>query len=437
MPHWYRVCRSPIMVLHAVIAVALFAYSLKRRKGFAWRLPLTVVVAMSISYLLSHFFYQPGATGEAILTQAFIQLANYLLVLGIVQFCLDESFWTVLYVSTSGMAAQGLAGCLKTIVKCIPFMNALAHHDLGILPVDMLCYGGVFTALFFIFRVYTSVRQEAVGSRAKAIVSTVVLAFFLANSWLIRDYSNGQIHAYVVVTNIYAILVQALIFLVQYNVLERGRLNQHLETMRELMHEQRMQYESSRENVQLINEKYHDLKKLINDIQNVIPEKELSRLKTSIDQYDVRVRTGYEVLDVVLMEKMNLCLQRGITMTCNLGTVDFSFLDELDLYALFNNALSNAVNAVSALPEGRQRYIILTAAQEGNMLSIHFENPCYERLEFVDGLPQTSGDPDWHGFGMKSMSHIAEKYGGVLSAAHHNGSFQLDVLLLNQKDPDV
>lgn len=226
-----------------------------------------------------------------------------------------------------------------------------------------------------------------------------------------------------------------MIFTVQYGVLDRGRMTAYLETMQELMHQQHVQYEASREGVQLINEKYHDLKNLIGSIENVLPREELNRLSSSIERYDVQVHSGFEVLDVVLTEKMNLCLQRGIGITCSLGQTDFGFLDEMDLYTLFNNALTNAINAVSAMPEGQERYILLSASQENNIITIHVENPCRGHIRFVDGIPQTSGNPDWHGFGMKSMVRTAEKYGGALSASQENGCFQLDILLLNQTEP--
>lgn len=95
-------------------------------------------------------------------------------------------------------------------------------------------------------------------------------------------------------------------------------------------------------------------------------------------------------------------------LTCSLGMTDFSFVEELDLYSLFQNALTNAINAVSALPDGVERFISLSSVRDGNMLTIHMENPCEDDIDFVDGLPQTKNDPDWHGFGMKSMNRIAE-----------------------------
>ncbi len=435
MPYWYMQVRSAVTVFHAVIGVFVFGYSYHRKQGFAWRILLSTLAASVIAYIFQHSFYMPGITPVAILTQASMSFICYLQVFAVCCFCLDESLWTVAFVTTAGISAQAAAGCIKSIVKLIPVMDRLARQDVGILLVDLLCYGGTFVCLFFAFRSFTRNREEIIGSKSKAIFTASVLLLYLSATWLSRDYTNGQSRNTVLVTNVYSVLLNVMIFTVQYGVLDRGRMTADLETMQELMHQQHVQYEASREGVQLINEKYHDLKNLIGSIENVLPKEELNRLRRSIERYDIQVHSGFEVLDVVLTEKMNLCLQRGIDMTCSLGQTDFGFLDEMDLYTLFNNALTNAINAVSSIPEGQERYILLSANQENNIITIHVENPCNGDIRFVDGIPQTSADPDWHGFGMKSMVRTAEKYGGALSASQENGCFQLDILLLNQTEP--
>ena len=431
MPTWYMHWRNTIKILHALAALPVFGYSYHRRKGFPWRILLSGGGTILVAYLVQYFLYTPGIIAKAILSQGLVSFIDYILVMLVYRFCLEESFWTCLFVTTAAMTAQGLGGCVKTIVRLIPAMNALALDDLGILLVDALCFGTVYALLFFIFRPFTRDREEIVGTKRKAIFSTVVLLFYLATTWLTRDYSDGQNNIQVLVSNVSIITTQALIYTVQFGLMERDRMSRNIELMRELIHEQHTQYENSRESVQLINEKYHDLKNLISSFQGVVPEEELKRLKAMVARYDVHVHTGSQVLDVVLTEKMDLCLQRGITMTCHFGQTDFSFMEELDLYTLFNNALTNAINAVLALPESQSRFIVLTALQDHNILTIHVENPCREDITFVDGLPQTTGDTQWHGFGMKSMARTAEKYGGALSVSEEGGRFQLDILLLN------
>ncbi len=433
MPYWYQQVRSAVVIFHAIVGVLVFGYSYHWKKESTWRLPLATLLAAAFAFGFQHLFYVPGISAMAILTQSGMSLVCYLEVFVICAFCLDETPWTIAYVTTAGITSQAAAGCIKSLVKLIPFMNQLAHHNWGILLVDFLCYGGLFTISYFAFRPFTRNREENLGDKTKVIFTTFVLALYLATTWLSRDYSQEQSRIYILIVNVYALLLHSMIFVVQYGLLERGRMAVHMETMRELMHQQQSQYEASKENVQLINEKYHDLKCLISSIQTVIPEKELNQLERSIDQYDIQIHSGSEVLDVVLMEKMNVCLQRKIEMTCSLGNTDFSFLGEIDLYTLFNNALTNAINAVSAVPESNRRYILLSASQLNNIVTIHVENSCTGEIQFVDGIPQTKGDKDWHGFGMKSMSRTAEKYGGALSASLENDCFRLDILLLSPK----
>ncbi len=94
-----------------------------------------------------------------------------------------------------------------------------------------------------------------------------------------------------------------------------------------------------------------------------------------------------------------------------------------------SNALNNAIDAVSKLPEG-ERFISLSAKCTNGMLMLHVENPFCGSLTMEDGLPRSPRDERYHGFGMKSMKRIAEKYDGTLSVQSENGIFGLDVLLL-------
>lgn len=49
---------------------------------------------------------------------------------------------------------------------------------------------------------------------------------------------------------------------------------------------------------------------------------------------------------------------------------------------------------------------------------------------FMDGLPQTTkADKANHGFGMRSMRAIVERYGGTLVVRAEDGVFHLDIML--------
>lgn len=62
-------------------------------------------------------------------------------------------------------------------------------------------------------------------------------------------------------------------------------------------------------------------------------------------------------------------------------------------------------------------------------MGIHIENYCEDELEFRNGLPvSTKGDDNYHGFGMKSIQYVVEKYGGNLVANLEEKIFSVDII---------
>ena len=79
-------------------------------------------------------------------------------------------------------------------------------------------------------------------------------------------------------------------------------------------------------------------------------------------------------------------------------------MEPADLYALFGNALENAVEATEQLSNPDQKQIALTVRSTK------------EPLRLENGLPVTGkSDKANHGFGIRSMQLLAEKYGGELT----------------------
>ena len=410
MPVWYQQGRSALLLIQSVIALLLVSCSMNRRKQFYLRLITSVLAGCAVQYLVRGI-YIAGSTPPAMLSHAAAALLVYITLSAITWFCYDESIWTVLFMTATGYIGQDIAGSVKTLI------------------VDLVCYGAVYVLMFFALRPFVRNRNDNFDNKRKAVSSVLVLLLCIGMARLTQDNPNRNQQA-VIAEALGQIVIDVLVIALQYGVMEQARLAKNMETMRELVHTQRVQYEASKESAQLINEKYHDLKHLLKSFRGIVPQEQLDQLKHSIAAYERPANSGNEVLDVLLAEKIGICQQRNIVLTCSVGMTDFSFVEELDLYSLFQNALTNAINAVSALPEGSERFISLSSARDGNMLTIHMENPCEEEITFVNGLPQTKGDPDWHGFGMKSMNRIAEKYNGMLTAEQRGKMFFMDILLL-------
>ena len=90
----------------------------------------------------------------------------------------------------------------------------------------------------------------------------------------------------------------------------------------------------------------------------------------------------------------------------------------------------NAVEAVIKIKEDNLRCIGISIKESKGMVSAHFENYYTGDLDFDEGLPVTTkADKRYHGFGMKSIKMLAEKYGGWVSIRAKEGVFNLNILL--------
>lgn len=219
---------------------------------------------------------------------------------------------------------------------------------------------------------------------------------------------------------------------IQYAVYSAWRLHRDYSMLEHVLQLQKEQMKQSKETIDLINVKCHDLKKqiaLLGD-RNRITQEEIGELNRAITIYDASVKTGNEALDVLLAEKVPVCESKGIQINCIADGYKLDFMRSSDIYSLFGNAIDNAVEAVSKIEDPSRRCIGIHIREDRGMISAHFENYYTGALDFDAGLPRTTkSDKRWHGFGMKSIKMIAEKYGGWVSVQADDKVFNLNILL--------
>ena len=150
--------------------------------------------------------------------------------------------------------------------------------------------------------------------------------------------------------------------------------------------------------------------------------------------YDTEFKTGNNVLDTLLTGKSMLCVQKGIQFTCVADGSLLDFMNTMDLCAVFGNALDNAIESAEKVKNPEKR-LIRTAvyAQEGFTV-IRFENYYEQEPDMAQSgdtfLPRTTKkDKELHGYGVKSIRRIAEKYGGTMTVTAQERWFYLRILI--------
>jgi sensor histidine kinase regulating citrate/malate metabolism len=103
-------------------------------------------------------------------------------------------------------------------------------------------------------------------------------------------------------------------------------------------------------------------------------------------------------------------------------------MSETDVYSLFGNIFDNAIEAVSKLDE-KERSIGFSIKRSGNFVAINIYNGYAGQISFANGLPITDKkNKNYHGFGIKSVRYVVDKYGGEMQINAQDGVFDLTLL---------
>lgn len=198
----------------------------------------------------------------------------------------------------------------------------------------------------------------------------------------------------------------------------------------QLMKKEEAQYRFSKETIDSINLKCHDMRHQIREIgaQAHMNPEAMHEITDTIRIYDSFYKTGNPALDTILAEKILLCQNKSISITCMADGRKLSFMSDPDIYSLFGNMIENAMNAVLELPEDN-RDIHLSIMSKGELLSIHCENPCHGEIVFNDGLPVTKNSDTFnHGIGVRSIQLTVAKYNGNVHFEAKDNVFYVDIL---------
>lgn len=224
------------------------------------------------------------------------------------------------------------------------------------------------------------------------------------------------------------------ILYLQTALFRKSAMQQELDTMNLLWHQQKAQYQVSKETIDVINRKCHDLKHQVAAMRTMESserrEQYLREIEDSVHIYDSMIKTGNETLDTVLTEKSLLCEASRITVNCVADGAQMDFMDPVDLYTILGNALDNAMEGVRAFEEEEMRVIDVLIHVRQRFLVINVTNPLKEPLTFREGLPVSIKPKDgYHGYGMRSIQHTVRKYGGEMVVEAESGCFSLRLMI--------
>lgn len=411
-------------VLELLVSTAIFTWRLERRPRFPLRVLAGAAVLLTVSLL-----WKALPVGNAWSDSLFTVILYGLCISGI-YFSFRVSRWQAVFFLTAAGAVQHL------VFKLSRTLEYLSYAAFGPNPWSaFVVYPVMELLLFFLCFLLFDRRLRGLtakgthsGSVTGLLVGLLICTDLFQNLYIAYDAGVGP--EVTTLFNLFGIMTCLFILTLQIAIVNWEKEQQDSAILKHMLHQQKEQLAVSKETIDLINVKCHDIKNQLASLDGRVLPDMMADWNRTLSIYDSAAHTGNEALDVLLAEKSLLCEQRHIRFECIADGASLSFLTPSDIYSLLGNALENAMEAVAKLPDGEERYIRLRISMEKGMVMLHMENPYAGELAFRDGLPDTTKqDKRYHGFGMKSIRLITQRYHGFLSVKAEGGVFALNILL--------
>ena len=411
--------------IQILVIELLFCLRLQRRNHFLLRFLPCAAAYVALPAVVPNSFFNPFVVWDWF---TFGFLAMFMLSGLLIWFCFRMNIRQVVFYCCVAHTLQHMVHCLNRMIGLAFSLPDVAAQTIHLLMLVATCVV-----------VYRLLRDRFPGSETVDIQNNYLLLFALASTLIVYVVSlwttmKEQPTIGLYFFDFFSCLMLVILLLDLFRI-RRAERDQMI--MERLLRQEQEQHEISRATIDMINRKCHDLRHQIAALRHMgeeEKERSIRQLEKAVMIYDSFPKSGNPDLDIVLAEKSLLAEQQHVSVRCIVDGSKLTFLDLEDMYSLMGNALDNAIEATSKEENEAKRIVTLYAAAKGNLYSIHLENPCARQPLFMDDLPVTSKpDTDYHGFGMRSMRYLCEKYGGALTAGWEDGIFSLDMLFPMQQ----
>ena len=375
---------SHVMFLFGIICFILILWIIEK-KDFIFFASITIIYFSSVA-LLDFFF-------------AFLGMCM-----------IEDMFAENIYFSGHQIEKIVIYFCSRSCVACI--LNGIkkygAEKSIDRFKYIFLVIGVFFSILVRGYQVIISDmamgRRELQGSKSLVSMSVVIaILIFVMILWVKNRILQEENNT-----------------LVMEEQLQHQKYCEMIEVMeqnQELIHDTKHHFLIVQE--YLKNEEYENLQKYVKQIsdefQRTVP----------------KVYTGIKILDFILEQKRVVAQKSGIRYEIDTMLLTGIPTTEQETCALFGNLLDNAIEAC-CLVKTEEKWIKIQIQQINQLLSIEllntFEIPCIRKQGVFETIKE---ERSVHGYGIKSMRRIVDKYQGIITYEEKEKIFTTKITFFN------
>lgn len=248
--------------------------------------------------------------------------------------------------------------------------------------------------------------------------------------------TNGTSKAFVSVSIVLLFSVNVLVFFL-YDALsaayERVMKSTIIEQEREYYHNQCLLMQEAAEKVRAFQ---HDMSNHFSVIDNLLQNGNDDKVSEYVHNLISREnsipvaysKTGNIAIDSIINYKLSKATLYDITVSVDIIVPTEISVEIMDLSTILANLLDNALQALEKVKENKQ--LSVNIKYRKGVLLICISNTYNGIVKFENGeIITTKEKPREHGYGLRNVEAVAQKYDGVCNFTHDNTIFKADVLL--------
>lgn len=408
---------NPITLVYFQLMIAEFLFLLKapRREHFYLRL----LAALGASVVIGQIHYIVTWSG---VSPMLLFLTAWLLAAGSALLCWKVDFKTTMFVASGSYAVQHM-GYSVTLA-----LEWLIQGVWGVRIFNQItAWGGFAIAMIAIYALVFRKNEEFYNSAdmRQLLISTLLILVCIVLSSVRRTCQKDL--PYIIVYDFIACLC---CLLIQFSISAGERMSEEKRTLELIINQQHEQHELSKQAVEMMGVKLHDIRSQIRHIQeemNAEDSHKLDGLKRTVQIYSSMANTGNATVDAILMEKGLMCEINGIRFSYIVDGAQLAFMEAVDIFSLLNNMLDNAIESELKVTQKDSRMMSLRVVRAGEMVLVNAENYCDYPVDY-EHLTTTKQDKANHGIGMKGIQYVVDKYDGDMRISLEDSMFHVSIV---------
>lgn len=395
-------------------------------------LPVFMLTAVTVNTVVSYFFAGTGVMllGLGVITAFVFALVysvkiHFAIISSVLFVMIQAGFETVITLLTSLFIGTGTINFLQ--------------NDYIFLGMGLICKFAAFMFIFFVSKKVGKVDLGISKGISALLMIQPIATVFVTLVMLKCNYGLESIPA--VLFSAVAVLMIAsnlvTLFLI-YRQKDYIEAKERLSFANEQIINQLAHYEELYRYQNEIRAFRHDIKNKMLSVAGLIAdgqiEKAAEAVKGEADFLDEAnnsvINSGNPAIDAVLQSKLVTAEKKNIRLDFTVRLSEELYADVLELGVIIGNALDNAIEATEAIGKDRDKTIFVKILSMGGRIVISVENPVKAEVD-TKHIGTVKADKLNHGYGLKSIKTIVQKYDGDVFVSCERNVFTTSINICN------